>query len=74
MTKAFGCPGTEQSGDTFTQHHEQGHVALSAEIFEVYDEAVEHLGQRLDGGIEFARAHAQAMPVDGGVAAAVDHA
>ena len=56
------------------QHHEQRHVAFAAEVFEVDDQAVEHLGQRLDRAVQLARAHAQAVPVDGRVAAAVDDA
>ena len=54
------------------QHDEQRHVALAAEVLEVDDEAIEHLGHRLDGAVQLGRAHADAVPVDRRVAAAVD--
>ncbi len=60
------------STSAFAQDDEERHVALAAEVLEVDDEAVEHFGQRLDGAVELGRAHADAVPVDGRVAAAVD--
>ena len=56
------------------QHDKQRHVALAAQVFQVHHHAVEHFGQGLDGAIDFTGAHAQAVAVDGGVAAAVNHA
>ncbi|KTT87997.1 hypothetical protein NS44R_15135, partial [Mammaliicoccus sciuri] len=75
----FDClvdPGLHRGieDNALAQHHEQRHVAVAAEIFEVDHHRIQHLGQRLDRRIEFAGAHPQAMAVDGGVAAAIDHA
>jgi hypothetical protein len=53
--------------DAGAQHHEQRHVALAAQVFQVHHHAVEHLGQGLHRAVELAGAHAQAVAVDGGV-------
>ena len=58
--------------EPFAQHHEQRHPALAAQVFEVDDQAVQHLGQGLDGAVQLGCAHAHAVAVDRGVAAAVD--
>ena len=58
--------------DAVAQDDEERHVALAAEVLEVDDEAVEHLRQGLDRAVQLGRSHADAVAVDGRVAAPVD--
>ena len=46
--------------------------AFAPQVLEVDDQAVEHLGLRFHRAVQLGGAHADAVAVDGGVAAAVD--
>ena len=54
------------------QHDEHRHIAFAPQKLKIDHQTVEHFGQRLDHAVDVARAHAHAVAVDGGVAAAVD--
>ena len=69
----FALHGVVQR-DAWPQHHEQRHVAVAAQVLEVDHQRVQHLRQRLHRAVQLAGPHAQAMAVDGGVAAPVDDA
>src|SRR6266404_8019948 len=58
----------------FAKRDEQQQTAWMSQVLEVQYEGVKYLGQRLDGRVDFARAHAQAEAIDGGVTAAIDDA
>ena len=58
--------------DAFAQRDEQRHMRLSAQIFEIDDETVEHFRNVFDDPIDFARSHADALAIDRRVGASVD--
>src|SRR5215218_8318500 len=60
--------------DTFLQDHEERHNGASPFSGDVDDEAVGHLLDLVDGGVDLARSHPYAAAVYGRVGAAVDHA
>ena len=54
------------------QNDEERHVALASEVLEIDDQAVDHFRHGFDRAVELGRSHADAVAIDGGVAAPVD--
>src|SRR5918992_293470 len=58
----------------FLEDYEEGHKGLAALPVDVYDQAILHLLDLLDGPVDLARPHPYAAAVYGRVGAPVDHA